>query len=453
VHDDMPPPDDMAGGQEAQHDAAAEQSLLGSMMLSKQAVWDVVAVLAPTDFWDPRHEEIARTIVGLAHANRPTDQITVVEELTKAGSLSRVGGAAYVWSLTDHVLTAANATFYADIVLERSLRRKLLHAGTAIVQVARGGTGDIFEHVESARAHVDAVTRSAKIDVKPVGDSLASLIDSLSQKPRYVATPWADLNDYIGGLRPGALYVVGARPAAGKTILGLQMAVRLAKEGTVAIASLEMSEADLQKRLISQFGDVHMSGLMNGSLTKPDWEAIARVREQLARAPIFIDDRSGMNITQIKAFARSTARKGKLAGVVVDYLQLITSRDSSKPRHEVVAEFSRELKIMARELDVPVVALSQLNRGSEARTSKTPQLSDLRESGAIEQDADVVMLLSRDPSVKAKADLLEVVVAKNRHGKTGKLELLWEGHYARVRSIETVWSPTATAHQPEPSLI
>jgi len=443
VLDDEMPPEEVAAAHEAQHDHAAEQSLLGSMMLDKRAVWDVIAVLAPTDFYDPRHEEIARTVVAIAHQNRPTDQITVVEELTKAGTLSRVGGAAYVWALTDHVVTASNATFYAEIVLERSLRRKLLQAGSAIVHMARGGTGDVFEHVETARAHVDAVTRSAKVDVRPVGDSLHGLIDSLSEKPRFVPTPWADLNEYIGGLRPGALYVVGARPAAGKTIIGLQLAVRLAKEGTVAVASLEMSESDLQKRLISQLGDVHMSALMNGELSQRDWEAVARVRDTLTKAPIFVDDRSGMNITQIKAFARSTARKGKLAGVVVDYLQLLTSRDSSKPRHEVVAEFSRELKIMARELDVPVIALSQLNRGSEARTSKTPLLSDLRESGAIEQDADVVMLLARDAASKSKRDLLEVTVAKNRHGRTGKLELGWEGQFARVRSLNSLWTQPA----------
>ncbi|TFD74715.1 replicative DNA helicase [Cryobacterium fucosi] len=425
-----------------QHDRFAEQSVLGSMMLDVRAVWDVIAICAPTDFHDWRHEDIARTIVGLAHRNEPTEPISVIAELTKLGLLDRVGGVSYVFELQGVPSVWSTVAHYAQIVLEASLRRGLLAAGNEITQLGKVGVGDVFEQVEAARALVDQVTRSAKVDVKPIGDTFAKMIESLTEPPTFVETPWRDLNDFIGGLRPGKLYVIGARPGSGKSIVGLQIAVRLAQVGNVAFASLEMSEEDLQKRMLALFGEVHMTALMNSSLSPEDWEKVAKVRTRVMGAPIYIDDRPAMNITQIKAFARSTARKGKLAGVVVDYLQLMTDRGGDKARHEVVGEFSRELKILARELEVPVIALSQLNRALEKRTSGKPSLSDLRESGAIEQDADAVMLLHREDANPKRRHLVEVIVAKNRHGKTGTLELLWEGQYARVQQRSTVWTPT-----------
>lgn len=436
-----------------QFDRFAEQSVLGAMMLDVRAVWEVIDLLAPTDFHEPRHEVIARAVVGLAHQNKPTEAGSLVEELTRQGELARVGGAAYVWELMGIPTTWSNAGYYAEIVLQTSLRRRLLLAGEAITGLGKSAAGDVFEHVETARGLVDQVTRSAKVDVRPVGDTFMAMLDSLSQPPQFVETPWRDLNEFIGGLRPGKLYVVGARPASGKSIIGLQLAVQLAHEGNVAFSSLEMSEEDLQKRLLSMFGDIHMSALMNQALTPEDWERVARVKGRVMGAPIFIDDRSSVGVTQIKAFARSTARKGKLAGVVVDYLQLMSGRDGDKARHEVVGEFSRQLKILARELEVPVIALSQLNRAPEKRVGGKPTLADLRESGSIEQDADAVLLLNREEHDAKRRHLLEVIVAKNRHGKTGTLELLWQGEYARVQQRPTVWTPSAAAQSGQTPLI
>lgn len=428
-------------------DKLAEQSVLGAMMLNREAVWDVVAVLSPTDFYDARHEDIARAIVGVAHRNEPTDAISIVEELTKLGQLVRVGGAAYVHELVGVPTTWTNASHYAEIVLHKALRRGMVAAGETIANLGRSGVGDVFEQVEAARARVDELTKSSRVEVRPIGDSFDALIEAMDQPPAMVSTPWRDLDDFLGGLRPGKLYVVGARPAMGKSIIAVQVAVKLATKGNVAFASLEMSTDDIQRRLISQFGEVNMDALMNGRLSKDDWDKVAGVRERVRTAPIYVSDEFGMNITQVKAFARSTARKGKLSGVIVDYLQLMTSGGKERDRHEIVGEISRQLKIMSRELDVPVVALSQLNRQSEARKGGEPSLSDLRESGAIEQDADAVLLLHRDEKNPKTRHLLKVIVAKNRFGRTGAVELVWQGQFARVLQRSTVWTPTSVLEQ------
>lgn len=439
--DDLLPEHDQAT---ATYDKLAEQSVLGSMMLNRDAVWEVAALLVPTDFHDLRHEDIARAIVGLAHRNLPTDPISVTEELTKTGKLARVGGAEYLHELHGIPMTWTNVGFYADIVKQRAIRRKMVIAGETVANFGRSGVGDVFEHVETARTLMDDLAKSTRVDVKPIGDSFQSMIESMEQPPAMVATPWSDLDAYLGGLRPGKLYVVGARPAMGKSIVALQLARKLATKGNVAFASLEMDEDEIQKRLLAQYAEVNFTSLMNGTLTSDDWKRIAEARPNVVGAPIYISDAFAMNITQVKAFARSVARRGELSGVVVDYLQLMTATDldRTKDRHLVVGEISRQLKIMSRELNVPVVALSQLNRGPETRKSGEPSLADLRESGSIEQDADAVLLLHRDDKDRDRRHLLKVIVAKNRSGRTGSIELIWQGQYARVLQKKVSWSPT-----------
>ena len=417
-----------------------ERSVLGGMMLSKSAVWDVLDILDPSDFADWRHETIFRAVSALAHRNEPTDAISVSAELDRMNELAKIGGSAELHVMTSDVPTASNAGYYADIVKQGAIKRRLVEAGTRIVQEAQN-EGDAFELAESARAEVDRAASSARIEISSVGDDIDDVISRLKEQPRFIESPWKSINALINGFRPGALYVIGARPGSGKTIMGLQAAVGLAKHGHVAFSSLEMDRADLTKRMFALKGSIHMSSLTRNVLTPSEWATIDDLKPRIHKMPLFIDDRSGVTITQIKAFARTVSRRGELSAVVVDYLQLITGTDSRKPRHETVAEISRQLKIMSRELNVPVIALSQLNRESEAKhgARRLPTLSDLRESGSIEQDADVVLLLQRGiDEFEQPSDELDVVIAKNRHGSTGKVTLLWEGQFARVTTAP--WS-------------
>jgi replicative DNA helicase len=424
------------------HDLIAEQSVLGGMMLSKQALWDVAGLLEAGDYYQPKHEEIHVAIIALMQRDEPVDAITVGDELARTGRLNAVGGAPYLHELTGIVPTAANAGFYAEIVREKAIRRRLVEAGTRIAQMGYSTVGVASEQAETARAALDAAASNSSSDIEAIGRALPVVVEELNAQPKVVETPWREVNELIGGLRPGGLYVVGARPGEGKTIVGMQIAQNLARLGPVAFSSLEMSQSQLLERLIALRAKVHMGRMARHDLTPEDWQSLARVRGDIERMPLYVDDRSGVTITQIKAFARSVKRRGEMAGVVVDYLQLITGGDRSKPRHEVVGEISRQLKIMARELECPVVALSQLNRESAAtgKGKRAPTAADLRESGSIEQDADVVMLLQRQQVNDVPIDRLDVIVAKNRHGETGKRVLLWEGQYARVTSQR--WSPT-----------
>lgn len=413
----------------------AERAVLGSMMLSSRVVWNVIDVVEAVDFADQRHETIFRAIVALSHEGAPNDVIAVGERLARDGDITRVGGPAELHQMISGVSTASNASYHAEIVRRAAIRRRLGSVAITLSNMAQSTEGDVDELTERARAELDSVASSSKIEIRPISDSTAGVIDSMRDVPRFAPTPWADLNSMIGGYRPGALYVIGARPGAGKTIMGLQSALHLSKIGPVAYSSLEMDTGDLTRRLLSQIGGVHMSSISRNNLADHEWERIATARATVDAAPLFVDDRSDVSISQIRSFVRSVSRRGKLAAVVVDYLQLIASGDTRRPRWEVVGEFTRALKVLARELDVPVIVLAQLNRQSEGAggARRLPSLADLRESGSIEQDADVVMLLQRSmQDDETPGDELEVIVAKNRHGQTGRATLFWEGHFARV---------------------
>lgn len=430
------PPEDVPEGRIPPHDMVAEQSILGAMMLAASAVHAVTAIVQAGDFYVPKHGLIFGAITVLAERGEPVDAITVADELQKAGVLARAGGAAHLHELTGLVPTAANAAFYADIVREKAIRRRLVEAGIRITNMGYTTTGEAVEVAEDARGELEHAAQNARSDLRAIGKAFAEVVDDLSAAPSFVETPWREINDIIGGLRKGGLYVVGGRPGDGKTIVGLQLAQQLAYSGPVAFSSLEMSEGELLKRLIALKGKVHLGPISKHRLSDEDWQRVASVRGDIERMPLFVDDRSGVTITQIKAHARSAQRRGQLAGVVVDYLQLITGGARDRPRHEVVGEISRQLKVLARELECPVVALSQLNRESVGKQKRAPSLADLRESGTIEQDADVVLLLQRQMDEDDRpGDRLNVHIAKNRHGPANVMKtLLWEGQYARVMS-------------------
>lgn len=409
----------------------AERSVLGAMLISRDAILDVTETLNPGDFHQPAHEVIFRTITALNQVGKPADPITVTNALDTAGELARCGGPAALHTMAGEVPTASSAAYYAEIVSKAAIRRRLLIAGQKIVQLAESG-GDEETLVETARREVDQTTKNTTTTARSFGETIDEMIDTLDEAPNHHPTPWESVNGIIGGLRPGALYVVGARPSVGKSVVALQLAKGLSQYGSVAFSSLEMSTADVQMRAVSADLRIDLRRLIERDLTPSDWNKIRDRRQSWNQVPLFIDDQSEVSVTDIKRFARTVSRRQPLAGIVVDYLQLMTPPPGDKrPRHEFVADCSRQLKILAMDMGVPVIALSQLNRSSEQRQDKRPQLSDLRESGAVEQDADVVILLHREIMGENRGDL-EMLVAKNRHGRTDVAQLTFWGHYSRI---------------------
>lgn len=440
---DAPPAE--GGHVEEQWDKIAEQSVLGGMMLSPLAVDEVMQLLRPSDFYAPKHELIALAIGSLRSRNNPTDPVAVTEELRRTERLTKAGGAAYLHELTSIVPTASNAGFYARALRDLSVKRQLVQVGMTIKSMGYASEGDVEDLVKRARHDLDAITVGRASKVRPIGDTLFDLIGTLDEKPRYYSSPWESLDKLIGGFAPGGLYIFGARPGSGKTICALQAAAHLAHKGVVAFSSLEMAEAELQLRLIAQYGPVHQTFLRNRTLTADDKKRVFEAWQAIKGAPIYIDDTAGVSMSQVRTHARTVSRHGKLVGVVVDYLQLVRG-GLGDTQQERIADVAHELKALAKDLDVPVIAAAQLKRaGDRSRGRKLPDLDDLRESGAIEQDADCVILLDRDKE-KSPRDLT-VVVAKNRHGETGRFSLHWQAEFARVNDKK--WTPSGLFEEAE----
>lgn len=432
--------DDQAAGQGRMIESVdmdAERSALGAMMLDAGRAWDVLDVAKPSDFHDPQHQIIAEAVHRLALRGEGTDPVLVEAEIAAAGDRF-TRDIAYLYGLTTAGQVAGSAGFYAAIVAKAARRRALAVAAQKVAGIASDVTMSPDEQLEAARAAVDAAGAGVVQRVVWVGDEIDETYAMLAEKPTYVPTPWPSLNHLIGGLRPGGMYVVAARPAQGKSVIGQNLAVELADHGAVAFLSLEMSRAELHMRLTSQLGRVHMSSVSRQALDGQDWEGVRSARAKLQRMPLAISDEGGMTVTQIRAFVRSVAREQSLGGVVLDYLQLTESADSRKERHVHVAEVSRAMKLIAKEFNVPVIVLSQVNRKSEERADGRPRMSDLRESGAIEQDADVVMLLHRPEDRPGEAD---IIVAKNRGGNTGEVTLGWLGHFMTVQDAGGGFEP------------
>lgn len=427
----------MLDGLQAPRDVDAEAAVLGAAMLSKRALSVVIERLTASDFYLPKHSVVFQAISGLHSRLEPVDAITVNGELARAGELDKLG-VTLVHELVDRVPHLGGVDAWVDSVLDLAKRRRLMVAGERIVASAASGEGVTDDLVESARGLVDGVS-SEIVAGRPTGENLAGLFADLrGEGGSFVPTPWQYLNKYIGGLRPGALYILGARPGAGKTVVALNLAAHMAESSAVGFASLEMGEDELQKRLFASLGSVHLQSLVDSSLTASDWERVERASEKIRNLRLFVND-SASTLTQVVSFARSLHRRGDLGLFVVDYLQLMRGNARAESRQIEVSEFSRTLKLLAKELKIPVLALSQLNRASTARRGGEPQIADLRESGSLEQDADVVLLLHRDQERKPLH--LKMIVAKNRHGRTAELTLDWEGQFARVSQIP--WSPTS----------
>jgi replicative DNA helicase len=424
-------------------DIAAEQAVLGGMLLSKDAIADVVEVLRGHDFYRPAHETIYEAILDLYGRGEPADPLTVADQLQKNNELGRVGGAPYLHTLVNYVPTAANAGFYADIVRERAILRRLVEAGTRIVQMGYNGDGEADDIVDAAQAEVYSVTeRRASEDYLPLSEVMEGTLDEIeaigSRGGQMVGVPtgFVDLDALTNGLHPGQMIVIAARPAVGKSTIGLDLAraAAIRHQLTAVIFSLEMSRNEITMRLLSAEARVPLHHMRAGQMTDDDWNRIARRTGEVSSAPLFIDDSPNMTMMEIRAKCRRLKQRHDLKLVIVDYLQLMSSGKRVESRQQEVAEFSRALKLLAKELEVPVVAISQLNRGPEQRQDKKPLLSDLRESGSIEQDADMVILLHREDAYEKespRAGEADFIVAKHRNGPTATITVAFQGHYSR----------------------
>lgn len=418
-------------------DVAAEQAALGAVMLAPAALADLTAHVAPSDFYRSAHEEILTAVLALDAAGKPVDAVTVAEELLRRGQLMKVGGAPYLHTLIASVPTAVSVSVWADIVKAKSLLRGVLQAGQYMQQKAYLADEDAAAVVERARARLDDLAQSARgRTVLRRADEIADTAVDRYGDPNVDAalpTGWADLDSLLnGGFRPGTLTVVAARPGVGKSVMGANLVVHAARHGHGGLlASLEMTEAELADRIMAQLGTVELDAFANRLFDDHQWRRVVQAYEKFHQLPLWITDDPGLTVSVLGSLARDCRRDG-LAILVVDYLQLVTPADTRVPRQEQVAGISRGLKLLAKQLGIPVVALAQLNRGSEQRADKRPTMSDLRESGAIEQDADGVWLLHHNQDEPSQ---IEVHVAKNRSGRTGVVHLAWLPQFARAASL------------------
>ncbi len=430
------------------HSVEAEQSVLGALLIDTTA-WDQAAdVVAVEDFYRPDHRLIFEALAALVLGGRPGDVVTVAEQLERRGRLEEAGGLAYLGTLARDTPTAANVRAYAQIVRERALMRRLIEAGRAITASVFSDQGlSARELVDRAEAKVFEIAeqgaRSGSGIVR-VSALLPPLIDKIDEwhtnpdKLRGLATGFADFDRLTGGLRGGDLVIIAGRPSMGKTTLAVNMAEFAAvspdSKASVAIFSMEMPSEQLVTRMLSSIGHVPLNSIRTGRVSDDDWVRITSATHQLAAARIFIDESPALTPTELRARARRLKREHGLDLVVVDYLQLMQVPGTQENRATEIAEISRGLKALAKELDVPVLALSQLNRSVEQRTEKKPVMSDLRESGALEQDADMILLIYRDEVYDkntTKKGVAEIDLAKHRNGETGTFLLTFQGQYTR----------------------
>lgn len=431
------------------HSLEGEQAVLGSMLIDSSCVKEVMDKLRPSDFYLRQNREIFETISTMFTYARPIDGITVCEEMQKAGTYDENTTKSYLVQLMEITPTSANVMEYVAIVRDKALLRGVAQAAADITAMVQEGSGEVGDIMEIAEQKIYAVRRGQSAqDMVPLRQVLPDVLDRLSEMSESedhlpgLSTGLSAVDQKITGLNKSDLILLAARPGMGKTSFALNVALNVAKsvQQTVAVFSLEMSREQLAMRLLSSEALVENTRLKTGSLRETDWEKIASAATVLNKLDIRIDDNPMLSVADMNAKCR---RIENLGLVVIDYLQLMTSAGGKnaggESRQQVVSDMSRMLKIMAKELDVPVICLSQLSRANEKRDDKRPMLSDLRESGAIEQDADIVMFLYRDDYYNEdseKHNIAECIVAKNRHGETGKVELRWMPEYTQFSTLD-----------------
>jgi replicative DNA helicase len=424
------------------------------MLLSRDAIGPAVETLNGDQFYVPAHGYIFDAIASLYGAGEPADPVTVAEELTRANLLEQVGGPQRLLELQMATPAASNAARYATIVEEHALLRRLIGVAGDIVELGYSHPEDVVKTVDEAEAMMFQIAERRVIDsTKPIRELLDANLDRLEELYEKgdaitgLPTGYLDFDELLSGLQPSNLVIVGARPSMGKTAFGLGMAANAALEAQrpVLFFSLEMGHLELTQRMLCSDARVDSQRMRNGNLAEDDWPKITRAVGKLGEAPIWIDDNPNLTVMEIRAKARRLkSRLGDLGLIVVDYLQLMSGRGTAENRQVEVSEMSRGLKILARELDTPIVALSQLSRALESRTDKRPMLADLRESGSIEQDADVVAFIYRDEVYNPESPDIgsaEVIVAKHRNGPTGTVRLAWLSNYTRFANMSRHQDP------------
>lgn len=432
-HDDRTPP----------HDIAAEQAVLGGLLLNPALLQDVLELVRPADFYRPAHQVILDVVTHMSDRGDPVHPISVSAELTKRGEITRVGGAPYLHTLTEAVPAAANATWFAKIVADQAVLRRLVEAGTAIAQLGYTGRGDI----DDVLAHGEqAWQRAAQVsDEDPMVTTYADLVPDLidrigarKEEEGLVPVPYIDLRHLLGGgLRPGQLVAIGGRPGHGKTTIALDITRHAAKQGHhVLFVNLEMTDQELGTKILSAETQVPLASLTapDPALSEADWERLSRhvaAREEL---PITIDHNPHCTLSRIRGRVRAMARAGRPAElIVIDYLQLIT-HPAADTREQQISETTRSLKLLAREMEVPIVLLAQVNREVTKREDGMPKTSDFRESGSVEQDCNIALMINNpgvDGADPLRAGELDIRVAKNRNGPLGMVTVAAQMHYAR----------------------
>lgn len=437
------------------HSQDSEQSILGALLLDPVSI-DNIGALKPGHFYDEAHRIILAEIMAMVAAGKPVDVITVAEELHDHGNDERTGGLSYLGSLVENTPSSRSIRRYAEIVVGKALERQLLAASETIKEIVES-TGSTNEKLTSAQSAVMSISESvASRQPKIMAEVLVSAVDTLEKRSggniRCLATGFSDLDRQLsGGLRPGNLIVLAGRPAMGKTSLAVNIGYKVARENVpVLVLSMEMPEQELADRLISQAGAVYLSAILAGDMEGENGERIMAGVGKLSGIPLVIDDQGGLNLFDVASKARSVKRKHGLGLLVIDYLQLMSGEGSKKDnRNQEIEQITRGLKALAKELDIPIVALSQLSRKCEERTNKRPMNSDLRESGAIEQDADVILFVYRDEEYNPHSPdkgTAEIIISKNRQGQNGMVRMIYQGCYTRFDDLAPGWQP---AHQEE----
>ncbi|MBU4348918.1 replicative DNA helicase [bacterium] len=437
-------------GRNPPQNISAEQAALGSMLLQEDAILRGVDILRPEDFYKKSHQIIFKCILELFEKSRAVDLVTLTEELNRINLLEEIGGVTYLTNLINSVPTAANIEHYIKIIEEKSILRNLINSATKIISMG-------YEEKEDAKILLDKAEHLIfEVSERNLGQSFVPIkeilqdsfekIENLYHRDEFITgTPsgFDEFDDITTGFQPSELVVIAGRPGMGKTAFCMTVAqyIAVSKNTPVALFSLEMSKSQLVQRMLCSEARVDAHNLRKGRLAESDWPKLSMAAGRLSSAPIFIDDTAGITCLEIKAKARRLKAQHNLGLVIIDYLQLITSSGRVENRQQEISEISRSLKVLAREINVPIIAVSQLSRAVEQRIERRPRLSDLRESGAIEQDADLVVFLYREEYYKPKTDrkgIAEVIISKQRNGPTGQIDLAFVKEYAKFENLARI---------------